>query len=29
MKETLDGPLIKRYAQMAIENKVWLSLGGF
>jgi len=29
MKETLDGPLIKRYAQMAIDNKVWLSLGGF
>jgi hypothetical protein len=29
MKEFLDGPLMKRYAQIAQDNKVWLSLGGF
>ena len=27
--ETLDDNLIKLYRQLAIENSVWLSLGGF
>lgn len=29
MKESLDGPIIKRYTTIAVTNKVWLSLGGF
>ncbi len=29
MKEFLDGTLIKRYSQIAQDNSVWLSLGGF
>jgi deaminated glutathione amidase len=29
MKEFLEGPLIKRYSQIASDNHVWLSLGGF
>jgi deaminated glutathione amidase len=29
MKEYLEGPLMKRYSQIAIDHKVWLSLGGF
>jgi len=27
--EPIDGPLITRYRQVASENKIWLSLGGF
>ena len=29
MKEPLEGPLIQRYRELAIQNNVWLSLGGF
>ena len=27
--EALDGPLIRKYAQLAAEHNIWLSLGGF
>ena len=27
--EPLSGPSIKRYRQLALDNRVWLSLGGF
>ena len=29
IKEPLNGPIVKRYSQLASDNKVWLSLGGF
>jgi len=29
LSETLDGPAIKILSSIAIENKIWLSLGGF
>ncbi|TNV72495.1 hypothetical protein FGO68_gene9282 [Halteria grandinella] len=29
IKEPVEGPLIKRYAHLAVENGVWLSLGGY
>ncbi len=27
--ETLDGPLLRRYCELAKKNRLWLSLGGF
>lgn len=27
--EPIDGPLIQRYRNLAVEKKIWLSLGGF
>jgi len=29
MAEPLDGPLLSRYAKLAKDNAIWLSLGGF
>lgn len=29
ISETLKGPIIKRYKQLALDNRIWLSLGGF
>jgi len=29
MAEPLDGPLMKRYTQLALDNRVWISFGGF
>jgi hypothetical protein len=29
LAEDLDGPLIKRYSELAVKHNVWLSLGGF
>ena len=29
MAEPLDGPLMSRYRQLAVDNRIWLSLGGF
>jgi predicted amidohydrolase len=29
MAEPLYGPIIKKYKQIALENQIWLSLGGF
>lgn len=29
LSETLDGPGIKSLSKFAVENKIWLSLGGF
>ena len=26
--EPIDGPLINKYRQLALDNKIWLSLGG-
>lgn len=25
----MTGPIIKKYKQLALDNRVWLSLGGF
>lgn len=27
--EPLTGPIIKKYKQLALDNRVWLMLGGF
>ena len=27
--EPINGPVIQRYQQIALNNKCWLSLGGF
>lgn len=27
--EPLSGPIIKKYKQLALDNRVWISLGGF
>ena len=27
--QSINGPVIRNYKQMAVNNKVWLSLGGF
>jgi deaminated glutathione amidase len=27
--EPLNGPILKKYKQLALDNRVWLSLGGF
>ena len=27
--ESLSGPTLKKYKQLALDNRVWLSLGGF
>ena len=29
MAEPLTGNLMKRYKQLALDNRIWLSLGGF
>ncbi|XP_054719461.1 nitrilase and fragile histidine triad fusion protein NitFhit-like [Uloborus diversus] len=29
LSEPLDGPLMKKYQQLALEKSIWLSLGGF
>lgn len=29
LAETLDGPLMKQYSDLASTNKIWLSVGGF
>jgi deaminated glutathione amidase len=29
ISEKLSGPIVKRYKQLALDNRIWLSLGGF
>jgi hypothetical protein len=27
--EDLDGPTMRKYCKIALDNRIWLSLGGF
>lgn len=29
LAEDLDGPLLKRYSELAVQNQIWISIGGF